>query len=554
MTKPFVLYAASLLLAAALLIGTRPRPGTAQGTLEDLVARRFDVTVTLVPTDLRTEFLGNELRFLSKGTLRGRTRVDLEVTGPQPVSQARMELDDQLTVKSVRAEGTQVTVSQQFDLLNLTFTPPLAPGARVPLTMEYEGQPFYIYNEVVLVHSSSLYPLLVTPFRDRSANLGRVVVSISAPPGFVVVSTGRQVSSEGGTVRFDSEVNVPWVALAGSRRHRRVERTVGGVRLQMYVPQGEDRNLDKLATYTGQAVEFYSRLLYPFPYSELKVVSLVVVSGGIGYPALLLIDDRAFAGTFTGGYDRDSYLFQLMAHEAAHSYVPSQTVPRGIGHPWLSEAFAEYLSLMALEAILGPGAYGRELQEERDYYAAIVGTTGDRPISVFSVANYGSRNSQRVIYAKGSLVLHMLRFVIGDDVFRRVLATYFQRFRGRSASVDDFRGVAEEVSGQKLDWFFDQWISQVVVPDYVIPSATTSRTDDGQYRTTATVRNAGTGAMPVEVAFGTGQARVVQRVNVPSRGEATVTVTTPAAVRQIEVDPNKWLIQSNYKNDTFEIR
>ncbi|HET8679551.1 MAG TPA: M1 family aminopeptidase, partial [bacterium] len=372
--------------------------------------------------------------------------------------------------------------------------------------------------------------------------------------GVTVVTTGRQVSADGGTLRWHSDVAVPWVALAGGRRHRRVDRTVGAMRLQMYAVQGEDRNLDKLATYTGQAAEYYSRLLYPFPYTELKVVSLVVVGGGIGYPALLLIDDRAFTNTLPGGRNRDSHLFGLMAHEVAHSYVPSQTAVRGVGFIWLSEGFAEYLSLMALEAVMGAQAYAHELQEARDSYAEIAGGRLDRPISVFTFANYGSSASQRVIYHKGCLVLHMLRFVMGDDAFRRALATYFQRFRGRPARVDDFREVAEEVAGQKLEWFFDQWISQVVLPDYVVASATSARTEDGQFRTTATIRNTGTGAMPVEVAFGTGEGRVTRRIEVPSRGEAAVTVTTPAAIRQIEVDPSKWIIQSNYKNDTFEIR
>ena len=552
--KRIVRQAVALLLAAVLLAWPAPPPATGQIVLEDVLARSFDVTVSIQPVDLRLEAVGGELRFLSRGTLRGRARVGLEVTAEQPVSQIRMDLNSQLTVRAIQAEGAQVTFSRTGDILTLTFSPALAPGARVPVTVEYDGQPLFIYNEFVLVHPGYLYPLLVSPFGDHSANQARVTVQVTAPPGFPVVSTGRQVSADGNTVRWDSEVTVPWVALAGARRHRRVDRTVGSVRMQMYVGQGEDRNLDKLATFTGQAVEFYSRLLYPFPYAELKVVSLVVVGGGLGYPALMLIDDRAFAGTFTGGFNRDSYLFSLMAHEAAHSYVPSQTVPKGVGFIWLSEAFAEYLALMAIEAVMGADAYGRELQEERDDYAVIAGTSNDRPISVYTFSNYGSRASRRVIYSKGSLVLHMLRFIIGDEAFRKTLATYFQRSRGRAARVDDFREVAEEVSGQKLEWFFDQWISRVVVPDYVVASATSTRTEEGQYRTTATIRNTGTGAMQVEVAFGTGDSRVTSRVEVPSRGEATVTVTAPAAIRQVEVDPRKWLIQSNYKNDTFEIR
>ena len=552
--RPIALRIVALALATALIAWPVLPRATGQIVLEDVLARSFDVTVTITPADLSLEVVGGELRFLNRGTLRGRARIGLEITAEQPVTQVRMELSSSLTVRSVQAEGAQVTFARQGGQLTLTFAQALAPGTRIPVTVEYDGQPLYIYNEFVLVHPFSLYPLIVSPFGDFAANLARVTMQVTAPAGFTVVSTGRQISAEGDTMRWDSEVTVPWVALAGARRHRRVDRSVGSVRLQMYVGQGEGRNLDKLATYTGQAVEFYSRLLYPFPYTELKVVSLIVVGGGIGYPALLLIDDRAFAGTFTGALNRDSHLFGLMAHEAAHSYVPSQTTIRGVGFIWLSEGFAEYLSLMAIEAVLGAQAYARELQEQRDEYAAVAGTPADRPISVFTFANYGTRASRLIIYAKGSLVLHMLRFVIGDDAFRRTLATYFQRYRGRAARVDDFREVAEEVSGQKLEWFFDQWITQVVVPDYVVASATSTRTEDGQFRTAATIRNTGTGAMPVEVAFGTGEGRVTRRVEVPSRGEATVTGTTPAAIRQVEVDPNKWIIQSNYKNDTFEIR
>lgn len=373
--RPMATRGAATALAVLLAIWPAPRPATGQGILEDVVARGFDVAVTITPVDLSVEVAGGELRFLTRGTLRGRARIDLEVTAPAPVTQVRMELNAQLTIRSVQAEGTPVTFERSASQVTLTFARALSPGTRIPVTMEYDGQPLYVYNEFVLVHSFSLYPMLVSPFGDFSANMARVALQVTAPQGMTVVSTGRQVSADGGTVRWDSDVAIPWVALAGGRRHRRVDRTVGNMRLQMYVGQGEDRNLDKLATYTGQAVEYYGRLLYPFPYTELKVVSLVIVGGGIGYPALLLIDDRVFTNTLPGGLNRDSHLFGLMAHEAAHSYVPSQTPVRGVGFIWLSEGFAEYLSLMALEAVMGPQAYARELQEARDQYAEIAGSS-----------------------------------------------------------------------------------------------------------------------------------------------------------------------------------
>ncbi|MGH2437762.1 MAG: M1 family aminopeptidase, partial [bacterium] len=326
-----------------------------------------------------------------------------------------------------------------------------------------------------------------------------------------------------------------------------------GVTMQFYVPAGEERNLDKLADFAGKSLDFFGRLLYPVPYSEFRIVSLLIVGGGIGYPGLLLIDDRAFLNTFPREYNRDSFLLSLIAHEIAHSYVPSQTVPRGVGFIWLSEGFAQYLSLMAIEAIQGPEAFRRELQQQRDDYARVAGMNTEPSIGSISFANYRGP-ARTVIYNKGALVLHMLRSVLGDEAFKKGLAAYFSSFRGKSARVADFQEVMEQTGGQPLDWFFGQWIQDKVLPDYSVTQATSAPAAEGGFRASATVRNLGTGEMPVEVGFAMDGDLQIQKVQVPSRGEATVSLITQKPVKQVEVDPRKWIIQKDYKNDTADVK
>ena len=532
-----------------------PGSGSAQTTLDDVVIRAFDINVSISPVPLKYEFVGGDLRFTSHGTLRGTTTAMLEVTAPSPVSTARFFFDSDVKLASVKAADYQTTFERQRDTLTLTFAPALPHGATVPVTFEYEGQPLYIFNEFVLVSEGSLYPLLVSPFGDFSANLGRVKLKLTTPGGYNIAGTGKLLGREGDVLTWDTEVPVPWVAIAGGRKHTVRDKVVGGVTMQFYVPPGEDRNLDKLADFTGKAVGFYSTLLYPFPYSELRSVSLSIVSGGIGYPAFLLINARAFRNTFTGDRNRDSFLLHLMAHEAAHSYVPSQTIPKGVGFIWLSEGFAEYLSLMAVESLLGPEAFKRELQEERDNYAFVAATaTAEPSISSITFANYHGRIASNVIYTKGSLVLHMLRGVLGDEVFKKGLAAYFSTFRGRAARVADFQETLERVSGQSLGWFFDQWIGEKVLPDYTVSQARSFPTLDGMFQTTAVVRNLGTGQMPVEVGFIMDGDEQIEKVEVPSGGEVTVSATTQKPVKQVEVDPHKWMIQKDYKNDVTPVR
>ncbi len=201
------------LLSIALVVGVAPRPSAGQFSLEDVVARSFDVAVTLTPVALQIDrFTG---RFLNQGSMRGRTRIVLEVTAPQPIQQVRMELRADVTVRSVQAEGAQVTFTRSGRQLTLMFPQALAPGVRVPVTFEYDGQPCCIYNEFVELEDGEFYPVLVSPFGDYSLNLARITVQVTAPEGFVVVTTGRQVSATGNTVVWDSEVPVPGVALAG---------------------------------------------------------------------------------------------------------------------------------------------------------------------------------------------------------------------------------------------------------------------------------------------------------------------------------------------------
>jgi Peptidase family M1 domain len=541
------------LLASGLALATGPAPGSAQISLDDLAIRAFDITVELTPVPVKYEYVGSDIEFTSHGTLRGTAVAQLEVTATDPVTTARFDFDGDVKLTSVGAPGYQVTSSRLRDTLTLTFTPPLAPGGKVPLTFAYEGEPDYIYNEFVKVGPGSLYPLLISPFGDLSANLGRVLIKLKTPGGYNIAGTGKLISREGDTSIWDSEVLVPWVALAGGQRHTVRNRTVAGVHMEFYVPPGEDRNLDKLADFAGRSVDYYSKLLYPFPYSQLRTVSLLIVGGGIGYPAFVLLDERAFRNTYTGDLNRDSHLFQLMAHEILHSYVPSQTVPKGNGFIWLSEGFAEYLSLMAVEAVMGPEAFKRELQEERNLYASVVVTTTEPPLGAITFANYHG-GARRSIYAKGSLVLHMLRGVVGDDAFRKGLAAYFAAYRGKAARVSDFQDVMEEAAGQTLDWFFREWIQQRVLPDYTIANTASSPTADGTFRTTVTVRNRGTGSMPVEIGFRTDDGIQIEKVVVPSRGESTLTATTPKAVTHVEIDPHKWLLKKDDKNDVFQLK
>lgn len=548
-------------LAVAVLFALLPTaPTQSQETLDEVVARSMDVTVDIDPIpappidwNVIEDFLTGNLVWPT-GTLRGRTVMGIEVTAPYPVSVVRLFFDSDVTLNSVQAEGTEVQWSRTADTLTVRFARALAPGAKATLTFDYGGKAYTLWNEISLVFDGTWYPELISPFGDTNANRAPLTASIGAPAGLTVASVGTLlgVTQTGNrrTWRFRSDGEIPWSAIVAGPFQRR-DRTAAGRPVEIYTTPRYDRFVDKIADFTGKAIEWESQNVGALPSRNFRVVAVPFGRGllGIGFPALMLITEDAFTGRL-GELQRDSFLFLLLAHELAHSYIPSELGVRGVAFIWLSEGFAEYTSLRATEGVMGQKAFETELQDERDCYSRVIGR--DRAIGQYTFSNYGGVGIN-VIYCKGALVHHMLRYLMGDVKYAEFIRAYITEFRGKSVRVDNMRETAERTYGQALDWFFSEWIDQVVVPDYQIAQAS-SVPDGANWKATATLRNTGTGTMPVDVAFvqDNGE-RVVQRVTVGPKEDKVLTVATPRPVTRVIADPQKWIIQSNYKNDELTL-
>ncbi len=440
----------------------------------------------------------------------------------------------------------------------LTFNPALAPGTTATLTFEYDGTTAFVWDDLIIADTAILYPVFASPFGDEGANRGPIKTTVTVPSGYLLASTGRMFRHEAGgiqTYQWETGEPVTWMGVVGGKGLRSVDRQAGQTGLTILIRPQYERFADQIGDFTQKAAEFYSRLIYPFPYERVSIVIApppFFRGVAFAYPSLFVVPEEAFTGRSGGAATRDSFRLSVVAHEAAHTYFPGQVSSRGIAYLWMFEGFAEYLGLMTVEAVMGRQAFLKELDENRQWYAWFVGR--DKPIGAYTRINARSADGSAVNYGKGSFVLHMLRFVVGDAVFQKILQTYATRFRGQSVRVDDFAQVASEVAGRDLSWFFQEWISERVLPDYTI-AETTSASAEGGFRTTVKVRNAGTGSMPVDILFEMeGGERVIKRVDVGSGATVEVIETTPRRVTRVEADPEKWILQSNYTNDAATVR
>lgn len=155
----------------------------------------------------------------------------------------------------------------------------------------------------------------------------------------------------------------------------------------------------------------------------------------------------------------------VIAHELSHQWFGDKVTCRDWHNIWLNEGFATYS-----ECIYAEDGYGKELftqvvSEKMFDAKKAVGTIYVQDVS--SVRNIfdGYRS-----YAKGGMVLHMLRGIVGDSVFYNILRTYLldTNVAYGTAVTEDFQRVAEQVSGKDLDYFFSEWIYGTNYPIYSI--------------------------------------------------------------------------------------
>lgn len=195
-------------------------------------------------------------------------------------------------------------------------------------------------------------------------------------------------------------------------------------------------------------LEFYSSLIGAYPYSKLANVQSKTIYGGLENAGTIFYSENSVTGKGRAE--------GLIAHEIAHQWFGDCVTEADWHHVWLSEGFATYLTSLYFES------QGGRSRLEADMAAART-----------RVLRYGERKSAPVIdtavtnlmdllnpnsYQKGAWVLHMLRNRIGDKNFSGGLRLFYEKFKNSNALTSDLIKVMEEVSGDDLETFFNQWL------------------------------------------------------------------------------------------------
>jgi len=295
-------------------------------------------------------------------------------------------------------------------------------------------------------------------------------VIATVPERMTVLSNGRLVKKTRNrsrkTVTWHWKQAIPHVSylvtlVAGEYeairyRWRKVPMTV-------YAPPGQAADAKRACGKTPRMMAFFSRVTgEPYPYEKYDQVFVQdFIFGGMENTTATTLTDTALL-------DRrcflDNSMDSLVAHELAHQWFGDLLTCRDWSHAWLNEGFATYFDALFKEHDLGRDEYLQNILNLRDIYLAedgghyrrsIVCKTYRDPVELFD----------RHLYEKGALTLHMLRNLLGDDLWWRSLRRYVRTHRTGSVETVDLRRAIEAETGRNLEYFFDQWVFRAGHPE-----------------------------------------------------------------------------------------
>ena len=227
-----------------------------------------------------------------------------------------------------------------------------------------------------------------------------------------------------------------------------------GIPIEYYVEPEYEKDAKAIFAHTLEMLDFFSEKLgvdYPWPkYSQVVVKDFV--SGAM----------ENTTGTIFGDFVQlserdliDNNNDKIVAHELFHHWFGDLVTCESWANLTMNEGFANYSEYLWYEH-----KYGRDagdyhwLEESRGYF-------GEARQRIHPLIYFGYRDKEDMFdqhsYNKGGCIIHMLRHYVGDDAFWAALNLYLTENKFNSVEADDLRLAFEEVTGEDLNWFFDQW-------------------------------------------------------------------------------------------------
>jgi aminopeptidase N len=307
------------------------------------------------------------------------------------------------------------------------------------------------------------------PCWDRPSDKATTDITVKVPSNVKIGSNGRLADS----VASADTIWYRWVSrdplstylavLTGRTNYNcdivwwhKISNPNDSIPIRLYYSTGE--NITPTKNAIADMTTFYSQLFGEHPFEKNGFASVSSYGGGMENQTLTTISPSWSA------------VNSLISHEYGHQWFGDMITCGTWADIWLNEGFATYLEALYFEHISGYAAYKNNINNNASsYMGSNPGWPIYNPSWAITTPPTGTLFNGAITYDKGSCVLHMLRYTIGDSLFFaafKAYATDTVNFKLKNAVTDDFTSKFSTVSGQDLTWFIDEWVKQPNHPAY----------------------------------------------------------------------------------------
>ncbi|NJW53800.1 M1 family metallopeptidase [Salinimicrobium oceani] len=530
----------------------------------------------------------------SEMDVRSRTIADADPRVGDRISKLTPAQQGFLKVNTLTKNGKPLQFEEVGTVLEVELDTPILPGQKVNFSMKFAGQvPEQIRrsgrnsSEGVALSMTQWFPKMAEydfegwhadPYigREWHGVWGDYDVKIAIDKNYVLGASGvlqnpneigHGYEDEGVQVKRKKGDKLTWhfvaedvldFAWAADPEYIHDKRTAsdGTVLHFLYKNKPEIKeNWKNLQPKTEELLLFFNENIGPYPWPQYSVIQ--GGDGGMEYAMLTLITGERNFGSLVG----------VTAHELAHAWFQHLLATNESKHEWMDEGFTSYISDLAMNEVM-------DMNEENPFtgsyrsYMRLANSGVEQPQTTHADrytfnAAYGAS-----AYSKGSVFLSQLGYVIGEENLKKTLKRYYDEWKFKHPTPNDFIRVAEKVSGAELDWYLTDWTRTTNKIDYGIQAVE----EEGD-KTRVVLQRIGEMPMPIELSVtytdGTSEEIYIplqmMRQHKPGFTEEqtkedwawayptySFTLNKPKAqVSNIAIDPSGMMADANMDNNVF---
>jgi len=405
-------------------------------------------------------------------------RTTVKVTALEDLNVATFQLNNALRItKLTDANNKPLTPERntQDSTVRFSLNSGIAKNASTTFTFEYEGTlesaddspvPGLKLAYVGPDTSYLLYSGLWFPVAGYGVNRFTSTIGVTVPAHMVVIGSGKESSGAPATAKkpatdlansktftFTSDKpSFPGTIIAGTFQEFKSDDA--GIDLHVFFKPSKK---DLGAEYASTAVKAFTYFVTQYgnaPSTRLKVVEIPDDTVPTAWaPEIAALSSRAIT-------EKTNY--RLLANTIAHQWWGVSVSPASKADWWISDGFARYSEARYVESAAGEGGL-EEMVKDMSVGALAYDSV---PLSSADKLDYFSPEFQSLVTDKGAMILHMLRWVLGEPKYLKLMREFAAKYEGKSASGDDFRKLSESVYGEKLTWFYSQWMDSTSAPEF----------------------------------------------------------------------------------------